>query len=74
MENQHREITGYRELNESEIAAMNSAKDLARMTGFFVENLRHDAEIDQRWLSIAATDLQQGFMALVRSIAQPTTF
>lgn len=30
--------------------------------------------IDQRWVSIGATNLQQGFMDIVRSIAQPTTF
>lgn len=30
--------------------------------------------IDRRWLSIARTDLQKGFMALTRSVAQPTTF
>ena len=30
--------------------------------------------IDQRWVSIGATDLQTGIMALVRAIAQPTTF
>jgi hypothetical protein len=30
--------------------------------------------IDHRWVSIGATQLQQGFMALIRGIAQPTTF
>lgn len=30
--------------------------------------------IDQRWVSIGATQLQQGFMAVTRGIAQPTTF
>ncbi len=30
--------------------------------------------VDQRWISIGATDLQRGFMALIRGIAQPTTF
>jgi len=30
--------------------------------------------IDQRWISIGATDLQRGFMALTRGIPQPTTF
>jgi len=30
--------------------------------------------IDQRWVSIGATQLQQGFMAVIRGIAQPTTF
>jgi hypothetical protein len=30
--------------------------------------------IDQRWASIGATDLQTGLMALVRAVAQPTSF
>ena len=31
-------------------------------------------KLDQRWISIGATDLQRGFMAVIRGIAQPTTF
>lgn len=30
--------------------------------------------LDQRWISLGATDLQRGFMALTRGIAQPTGF
>lgn len=30
--------------------------------------------LDQRWISVGATDLQRGFMAVTRRIAQPTTF
>lgn len=30
--------------------------------------------IDKRWVAIGATDLQKGFMAVIRGIAQPTTF
>ena len=30
--------------------------------------------LDQRWISIGATDLQRGFMAVNRGIAQPSTF
>lgn len=30
--------------------------------------------IDQRWVSVGATDLQTAFMALTRAVAQPTTF
>jgi hypothetical protein len=33
--------------------------------------LRH---LDQRWVSIGATHLQEGWMAVIRGIAQPTTF
>lgn len=32
------------------------------------------SSIDQRWVSVGATDLQTGFMALTRAVAQPTTF
>lgn len=30
--------------------------------------------LDQRWVSIGATQMQQGFMAVIRGIAQPSTF
>lgn len=30
--------------------------------------------VDQRWVSIGATDLQTAFMALTRAVASPTTF
>lgn len=30
--------------------------------------------MDKRWAAIARTELQQGFMALTRAVAQPTTF
>lgn len=33
-----------------------------------------DTLFDKRWSSIARTQLQQGFMALIRSIAKPETF
>jgi hypothetical protein len=74
MENQHKQITGYRDLTQGEIDAMNEAKALAEEVGLLVENLRADGDLDQRWVSIGATHLQEGFMALVRSIAKPTTF
>lgn len=34
----------------------------------------HGTTIDQRWVSLGATDLQTGFMALTRAVAQPSTF
>lgn len=73
MENQHRQITGYRELNEHEIVMMNGVKKLAEQVGLLCDLLK-DTQVDQRWLAVAVTDLQKGFMALTRSIAKPTTF
>lgn len=79
-------ITGYRQLSEEEVALMNEGKALAELCGIYIEKLRlHDDStrasagkakpaLDQRWISIGATQLQQGFMAVIRGIAQPTTF
>ena len=67
-------IKGYRELNQTEIQAINRIKDLAEDVGFMIEQLEGTVGIDQRWLAIAKTDLQKGFMSFVRSVAQPSTF
>ena len=80
-------ITGYRQLSETEVALMNEGKALAEQCGAYIEKLRSHADVsrktdvtkvmpalDQRWISIGATDLQRGFMAVIRGIAQPTTF
>jgi hypothetical protein len=76
MENQHRKIKGYRELSEEEIATMNEIKEVGIELGKLVERLRNptNAVYDQRWVSIGATDLQTGLMALTRSIAKPDFF
>lgn len=39
-----------------------------------IAKLRATEGLDGRWISIGATDLQTGLMALTRSVAQPTTF
>jgi len=67
-------VTGYRQLNEAEAALMNEVKQKGVELGELVAKLRANPTLDQRWISIGATDLQTGLMALVRSIAQPTTF
>jgi hypothetical protein len=83
-------ITGYRQLSEVEVALMNEGKALAETCGAYISKLRQHPDVtrtqpapqpgaptqplDQRWISIGATDLQRGFMAVIRGIAQPTTF
>lgn len=74
MDNQHRQIKGYRELNEREIAVMNEIKSHGKLIGELVEHLRGMSETDKRWVSIGATDLQTGLMALTRSVAKPEFF
>lgn len=74
MDNQHRQIKGYRELSQAEINLMNDIKSLGVELGDLVNNLKGVPNIDERWLAIGSTDLQTGLMALTRAVAQPTFF
>lgn len=74
IDNQHKQIKGYRDLSENEITLMNDAKSKAEDIGKLIDVLAENSSIDKRWLAIAKTDLQKGFMSLIRAIAQPTTF
>lgn len=82
-------ITGYRQLTAQDAALMNEAKAIAEQCGAFIEQLRAmpatgkdgvpiivdgQPSIDQRWVNIGATHLQEGWMAVIRGIAQPSTF
>ena len=79
-------VTGYRQLSEAEVALMNEGKALAAQCGEYIAKLRLHTNIDggnsnglqppldQRWVSIGATDIQRGFMSVIRGIAQPTSF
>lgn len=79
MDNQHRKITGYRELSQEELDLINEIKAQgvaldALVTKLQQANFAGGAKADQRWVAIGKTDLQTGLMALTRSIAQPTSF
>lgn len=74
MDNQHKHIKGYRDLSQKEINQMNALKDIANKVGDIIEALQDDPDVDQRWLAIAKTDLQKGFMSAVRSVAKPDSF
>lgn len=74
MDNQHRHIRGYRELDAQEIEDMNRVKDMGVALAALVEQMESIDSFDQRWVSIGKTHLQQGLMALTRAIAQPTFF
>ncbi len=80
MENQHRKISGYRELNQDEIDLMNEIKAKGEELGELYNSL-HAAHvaggghaIDPRWLAEGRTDLQKGIMCWVRAVAMPETF
>lgn len=74
MKDQHTLIKGYCDLSAEEIALMNEVKAKAAEVGELMEKLRARRDLDQRWISIGITDLQKGFMCVIRGIAQPGGF
>ena len=73
MDNQHKKISGYRDLSQVEIDLMNRIK--AHEAGFngLIDEMRSSTmSIDQRQVSIAATDGERAYMRAVRAVAQPT--
>jgi hypothetical protein len=108
VENQHRQIKGYRELSKEEIDLMNRIKEKGEELGALCNELVARLNTDQdvktaaaqasklapndegsdecvelrrfkaaeplRWANIGKTKVQIGIMALIRAVAQPTTF
>lgn len=111
MDNQHKQIKGYRDLSQAEIDLMNRIKAHAEETRALVLAVRENVvprieaslptlapgELPRlypgeqvelvagaiygghddgpfRWVCLADDHLQQGFMALTRAVAQPTTY
>jgi hypothetical protein len=89
MDNQHKMIRGYRDLNEAEIALMNKIKEkFAEIQELLGEvnsvnealvTVPENKELFQlaepfRWSAIARTHAQEASMALTRAVAKPTFF
>lgn len=89
MDNQHQKIKGYRDLSQEEIDLMNEIKAKGEELQELIYKCRgrdvaegktgdreHDEVLDEasRWREIAKTHLQQGLMALTRSVAKPGFF
>ena len=77
MDNQHRKISGYRELSATEINLINEIKAKGKELGDLVEKISFLPEVAEgaqpaRWAAMARTDFQVGIMKLVRAVAQPT--
>ncbi|WP_422422073.1 DUF7681 family protein [Pseudomonas sp. GZD-222] len=72
MDNQHKKITGYRDLTQSEIDGINSIKALEADAAQLVKQLKALPEVDQRSMALAVTNLQQACMWLTKGVARST--
>lgn len=68
------EIKGYRQLMSTEVDAVNRIKAEGERLERLLDDIGQINGVDGRWLAIAKTNLQQGFMAAVRAITKPETF
>lgn len=67
-------VVGYKEEQTREaVDAVNRTKTLENELGDWIAELRANdsVPVDPRWVAIAVTHLQQGFMALNRAVFQP---
>ena len=85
MDNQHRKIRGYRDLSQEEINLINRIKEKGEEMGELIDELENmnlprldagqtDGRECIRWILIGKTHIQQGLMALTRSVALPGFF
>lgn len=73
VDNQHQQISGYRDLPQWEIDAINSVKAAEVDIAALWKQIGEIDGVDQRCRAIARTHFEEGFSALVKSIAQPTS-
>ena len=68
-------IAGYRELAPLEKHEINKIKKMEQCLLKEINNIAEDnlVKIDGRWLAIGRTSIEQGFMAIIRAIAEPDT-
>ena len=78
MENQHRKISGYRELNQEEIDLMNEIKEKGRELNQLVYRVTCmqvpetcDVMERERWAEYAGMNIETGVMQLLRAVALP---
>lgn len=61
-------MTEYRKLSDADEKALAEAKRIEEEALVLLAQLANDDVVDQRWVSIAKTELQKAFMCLTRSI------
>jgi hypothetical protein len=61
-------VAGYKPQGQSSIAKVNEAKRLEEIVLRQLDLLAADPETDKRWLAIARTNIEQGFMAANRAV------
>lgn len=73
MKDQHKKITGYRDLTQSEIDGMNSVKALEADVAALWHQLSTISGVSHRDLAIARTHFEDACIRAVRAVARPVS-
>lgn len=73
MKDQHKKISGYRDLSEDEIASMNRVKALEGELAACLDALEDIPGVDLRDLALARTHFEDGCIRAVRAVARPVS-
>lgn len=71
VDNQHKRIAGYRDLDAGTIELMNVVKMCEAGVAQIWREVTAQDEVNGRWLAIARTHFQEGFSAMIRALTQP---
>jgi hypothetical protein len=64
-------VAGYRAQPEDKVARVNLNKEMEELALRTLDELKEDPSVDQRWLAIGRTRLEEAWMAINRSIFKP---
>ena len=64
-------VSGYTTQSDDKVATVNENKQLEETVLKRLDALKENAEIDQRWLAIGRTHIEQAFMAINRAVFKP---
>lgn len=64
-------VAGYRPQTNTNVDLVNRNKEIEERVLRILDELRELPEIDGRWLAIGRTQIEQGFMAVNRSVFKP---
>lgn len=67
-------VIGERTLNAQDIAAINHVRLVGNEVGAMLSEMAQYPGVDRRWLAMAQSQLQQGFMSAERAIHKPEKF
>lgn len=65
-------VSGYQAQSDDKVAVVNVNKALEERVLRQIDFLKDYSGVDQRWLAIGRTQLEQAFMAINRAVFQPS--